>query len=81
MSQVPFESLKRTTRDRKYAIDELTSTLDGIKRLSQAQAASTPQEVVQKMEGYATQLKNLKRKVRECIFVFLGQVVALLPST
>jgi macrophage erythroblast attacher len=61
--QVPFESLKRTTRDRKYAIDEVASVLDGIRRASQAKG-SNPQQAATQLEGYVDQLKTLKRKVR-----------------
>jgi hypothetical protein len=61
--QVPFESLKRTTRDRKYVIEELDAMLKGIRDTSQKPGTST-EEVVAQLGGMHEQLLGIKRKVR-----------------
>lgn len=61
---MPFESLKRTTRDRKYAVDAVEETLAG---LAQAPAGDTPAaqhaDVLQRLSRYISELQGLKRKV------------------
>jgi macrophage erythroblast attacher len=59
--QVPFESLKRTTRDRKYAIDDLKGALQQAKT-----AASSPgdaDDVAQRLQGCLRLFQRLKRKL------------------
>lgn len=62
---VPYESLKRITRDRKYAIAELEGVLGGLQAAAQggAQAPLTTQAALASLQQYEQQLQGLKRKV------------------
>lgn len=59
--QVPFESLRRTTRDRKYLLDELQSVLVSLKPAAETpQCASDPSVTI---PSVLARLEGLKRKV------------------
>ena len=65
---MPYESLKRTTRERKYAIDELKDCIKQLK--SAAHPPSTPPEdVVDRLKGCVRQLQRLKRKLDDASVV------------
>ena len=76
---MPFESLKRTTRDRKYAIDELKETLKQINGAasgggdggasSSSSSSASREETVTKLEGCMRTLQHLKRKLDEASVV------------
>lgn len=59
---MPYESLKRATRERKYAIDELQ---DIIRSLNGARGTThtTRDSVVSELEGKVRQVQRLKRKL------------------
>lgn len=59
--QVPFESLRRTTRDRKYLIDEVHEIVDALKKNSQVQQDAQERNTV--LTGLLVRLEGLKRKV------------------
>lgn len=59
--RVPFESLKRVSRDRKYVIDEITSVLDTIGAANHPQIGK--QEAIATLEHLVDRLQGLKRKV------------------
>ena len=59
--QVPFESLKRTTRDRKYVIDDIEALRKGVQAL--AAAPPSREQALLQLEEYMQQLQSLKRKV------------------
>lgn len=75
---VPFESLKRVTRERKYAVEEVEGVLKGVAAAAAATApaggsgecgivsegGATPAEAAAaRLEQYVQQLQGLKRKV------------------
>jgi len=60
--QVPFESLRRTTRERKYAIDEVQSVMSTLREASQKPYST--EEGVEVLDGVLQRLERLKRKVR-----------------
>eukprot|EP00887_Chlorella_sp_A99_P005679 scaffold1.g5679.t1 len=59
--RVPFESLKRTTRERKYVIDDVEAVQRGVAAL--AAGAPPREQAVQQLEAYVQQLQSLKRKL------------------
>lgn len=63
--QVPYESLKRTTRDRKYAIEEVESIVQGIRRAAQQEQPPSADDVVKQLDAYTNQLRSLKRKLED----------------
>lgn len=63
--QVPFEALKRTTRERKYAIDDLKETLGEIKSVAHSAAAASPPSVEATLDSLNTCLRDLKRLKRK----------------
>ena len=65
---MPYESLKRTTRERKYAIDELKETLKQLKTVAKPPGASS-EDVVKKLEACMRQLQRMKRKLEEASVV------------
>ena len=63
--QVPFESLRRTTRDRKYVIDEVQAVMASFKDGGTSSSAGTAQsreEQTQAVDGAVKRLQSLKRK-------------------
>ncbi|CAL8462971.1 g2505 [Coccomyxa elongata] len=61
--RVPFESLRRTTRDRKYLLDELQSVLVSLKPAAETpQCASDPSVTI---PSVLARLEGLKRKLNE----------------
>ena len=58
---MPYESLKRTTRERKYAIDELKDTLKRLK--AAAKPPASKDAVIQQLEDCMRRLQRLKRKL------------------
>lgn len=62
---VPYESLKRVTRDRKYAIEELEGVLRGVQAAAHggAPAPVTTQAALACLQQFEQQLQGLKRKV------------------
>lgn len=59
--QVPFESLRRTTRDRKYLLDELENVLVSLKPATETrQGAADPNVMI---PSVLARLEGLKRKV------------------
>ena len=59
---MPFESLRRTTRERKYAIDEVQSVMSTLREASQKPYST--EEGVEALDGVLQRLEGLKRKVR-----------------
>lgn len=59
---MPFESLRRTTRERKYAIDEVQSVMSTLREASQKPYST--EEGVEVLDGVLQRLEGLKRKVR-----------------
>ena len=64
--QVPFDSLRRTTRDRKYLIDEVQDIISAMKDNSSKQ--QTAQERSEVLRCLTERLEGLKRKARLSIF-------------
>jgi hypothetical protein len=62
--QVPFESLRRTTRDRKYVIDEVNDVLNSLKE-SAADALLTREQRQEHIQSLVARLQGLKRKVQD----------------
>lgn len=64
--QAPFESLRRTTRDRKYVIDEVQSVVAALKDSSSSSEAGacSVQEQAIALDVAVKRLQSLKRKVR-----------------
>ena len=72
---MPFESLKRTARDRKYALDAVDGVLAGLgvgessageSSSSGAGPPATAAEAAQRLGAAIEELQRLKRKVRLC---------------
>lgn len=61
LRQVPFDSLKRTTRERKYAIDELKETLRHVKATTLRPAS--PEVAVHDLQECLRQVQRVKRKL------------------
>ena len=59
--QVPFESLRRTTRDRKYLLDELESVLVSLKPSEETRQGTAHPNVM--IPTALARLESLKRKV------------------
>jgi macrophage erythroblast attacher len=59
--QVPYESLKRTARERKKSLDELKGTLKQLK--SAAKPSAAQHAVIKELEECRRQLQRLKRKL------------------
>ena len=59
--QVPFESLKRVSRDRKYVIDDLQSLVNAVKALAEKQCSA--QERAQDIQSLTERCEHLKRQV------------------
>ena len=57
---MPFESLKRTSRDRKYVIDDVQAV---VARVEEAAKLGTASERAAALADLASSLQNLKRKV------------------
>lgn len=63
---MPFEALKRKTRDRKYAIDELKDVLSKLKKdMGKFDAVQNPSDVAKRLELCADALKKVKRKFED----------------
>lgn len=60
-TQVPFESLKRTTRDRKPLLDDLTAVLDKLQDNGTAELG--PEKRADALNELDQRLSGLKRKV------------------
>ena len=62
--QVPYESLKRTTRDRKGVVEEFTAIIEALQKATTAseQAQGTHVELLDDMDR---RVGTLKRKVPE----------------
>jgi macrophage erythroblast attacher len=61
--QVPFESLRRTTRDRKYVIDEVQSVMGRLREGGGAGAGPrSREEQAQVLDSAVKRLQSLKRK-------------------
>lgn len=65
MIKVPYESLKRTTRDRKYMLEELEGAMAGVSSAaSQAAAGATVKdEAVAALDSFISKLQGIKRKL------------------
>lgn len=69
VTQVPFEGLRKRTRDRKYVIDDLTRTLDLVCRVQEAGSVneidieSKRYDLMDRLERSIEELKGMKRKV------------------
>ncbi|EIE27319.1 hypothetical protein COCSUDRAFT_34765 [Coccomyxa subellipsoidea C-169] len=61
--RVPFESLRRTTRDRKYLIDEVHEVLDALKKNGLEMQSSEDRKAF--VKGLIARLDGLKRKLNE----------------
>lgn len=61
-TQVPFESLKRTTRDRKVVVDELTAIVEALQQTS-GDAAATQERRAEVLNDVDRRVGSLKRKV------------------
>lgn len=59
--QVPFEALRRTTRDRKYVVDEMQEVMGALK--DSASASCSYEERAAMLGQLAERLQGLKRKV------------------
>lgn len=62
--QVPFESLKRSAKERKSIIDDASRVLSGIVEESGGETASR-EERVQELGKLFTRLQGFKRKVQD----------------
>ena len=60
--QVPFESLRRTARDRKGVLDEVYSVVS-IFKSSSSDGAPSQQEAAVVLDAAVSRLQSLKRKV------------------
>lgn len=61
---VPFESLKRVTRERKYAIEEVEGLLGEVQQAAGGAGGEAGSEAAAaRLEQYEKQLQGLKRKV------------------
>lgn len=65
---VPFESLKRVTRERKYFIEEVEGVIKGVQTAAAAaggggDAGGGADAAQAHLEQYVVQLQGLKRKV------------------
>lgn len=58
---MPYESLKRTTRERKYAIDELKDTIKRLK--ATAKPSNSKEAVLKELDTCMRRLQRLKRKL------------------
>ena len=66
-AQVPFEALRRTSRDRKYAVDALASaaaSLDEAAERAARGAPATTADAAALVDSLADRLSALKRKAR-----------------
>jgi len=78
--QVPFEALRRTTRDRKYVVDEMQEVMGALK--DGASASCSHEERAAVLGQLAERLQGLKRKARTlrtnavlgCIGLFENQL-------
>ncbi len=61
---VPFESLKRVTRDRKYAVEEVEGLLKGVAAAAAGERGDSEGATAARLDQYVQQLQGLKRKVR-----------------
>ena len=57
---MPFEALRRTTRDRKYVVDELQDVMSALKQ--NATASCSCEERASVLGQLAERLQGLKRK-------------------
>ena len=61
-TQVPYEALKRTTRDRKGVVEEFSAIIDALQRASDA--AAQPRETqAEVLDDVDRRVGSLKRKV------------------
>ncbi len=61
--QVPFEALKRTTRDRKGFVDEFSAVLDTLQQQGGAVGQAAPAQRGDVLNDLDRRLSSLKRKV------------------
>ena len=61
--QVPFESLRRTARDRKGVLDEVYSVVSTLKSSSSSDGPPSQQEAAVALDAAVSRLQSLKRKV------------------
>lgn len=64
---VPFESLRRVTRERKYVIEAVEGVVKGVQAAASASGADAPdttEAAAARLDQYVQQLQGLKRKVR-----------------
>ena len=69
---VPFESLKRVTRERKYTVDEVEAVVKGVAKAAGGGGAPSADAAAAQLEQYEQQLQGLKRKVG-LVWVLGGQ--------
>ncbi len=60
---MPFESLKRTTRDRKGFVDEFSAVLDTLQQQGGGDAQASPAQSGDVLNDLDRRLSSLKRKV------------------
>ncbi|PSC75906.1 macrophage erythroblast attacher [Micractinium conductrix] len=60
---VPFESLKRVTRERKYTVDEVEAVVKGVAKAAGGGGAPSADAAAAQLEQYEQQLQGLKRKL------------------
>lgn len=61
---VPFESLKRVTRERKYAVEEVEGMVKGLAAAASGDRGDDDKgATVAQLDQYVQQLQGLKRKV------------------
>lgn len=60
---VPFESLKRVTRDRKYAVEEVEGVLKGVAAAAAGNEGGGGTATAAQLDQYVQQLQGLKRKL------------------
>lgn len=60
---MPFESLRRSVRDRKYVIDEINNAVSGVK-VNAENASLSKEQRSKELDKLISKLTRLKRKVR-----------------
>lgn len=75
ITQVPFESLKRTTRDRKYLLDELENSIAGLAVTAASHPPPNRMQTTAALDNLITQLRTLKRKVRTRVLLTLAHLL------